>query len=371
MTTRSRLTPRLAVGERRHAPRSRAPSRGPAVSVPPNSAARSRMPISPWPPGLAARRRAVAAVGDRRARAPSGRSRSGDRRGRAAGVLDHVRQRLLHDPERRQVDALGERPRRALDRELDVDARAARARSSSSSSVAEPGLRARARRRRRRAAASACGASPPSSGGRGRRCRRSPRARARRRRWRRAPAPGRRSARRCGRPRRAAPARSAAAPRPAGALAPSERSPLARDAALRRCRARRRSDHAQQREPTIADRELRPPATGRRRRRPRPPRGGDRRLPRALRADRVERDDQRDRERPSTGEHRGRDDGASVTNGQRRTQQRDERERPTSGDVPSPVRRRRRRGRAAPTSTAATSTCGTAAQPRGQDTRGA
>ena len=46
---------------------------------------------------------------------------------RAAGVLDHVGQRLLEDPERRQVDALGERPRVALDGELDAKAGRARA----------------------------------------------------------------------------------------------------------------------------------------------------------------------------------------------------------------------------------------------------
>ena len=52
MTTRSRLMSRRRRGARRCTSKPR-PSRGPAVSVPPNIAARSRMPTSPWPPGLA------------------------------------------------------------------------------------------------------------------------------------------------------------------------------------------------------------------------------------------------------------------------------------------------------------------------------
>ena len=96
------------------------PSRGPAVSVPPNSAARSRMPTRPWPPGLGGGG-ALAGVGDRQLERV-GAVAERDRGVRAAGVLDDVRQRLLHDPVGGQVDALRQRPRLALDGQLDADA---------------------------------------------------------------------------------------------------------------------------------------------------------------------------------------------------------------------------------------------------------
>ena len=76
------------------------------------------------------------------------------RRVRAAGVLDDVGQRLLHDPVGGQVDALRQRPRLALDGQVDADAGGARA-LEQLVELAEPGLRRErgGRRPRRRAAA--------------------------------------------------------------------------------------------------------------------------------------------------------------------------------------------------------------------------
>ena len=85
------------------------------------------MPTRPWPPGVGACAAAPSPrVGDGQLERV-GAVAEQHRGVRAAGVLDDVGQRLLEDPERRQVDALGERARVALDGELDPQAGRARA----------------------------------------------------------------------------------------------------------------------------------------------------------------------------------------------------------------------------------------------------
>ena len=95
----------------------------PVSSVPPYSRTRSRMPVIPWPPFDPFARPStvvehleldvVAAVANRHPRL------------RGPRVLERVRQRLLHDPVGGEVDAGRQRPRLALDRELDGQADAA------------------------------------------------------------------------------------------------------------------------------------------------------------------------------------------------------------------------------------------------------
>ena len=96
------------------------PDAGPASNDPPNIATRSRMPMSPRPApsGSAtplgpvpphiddAHRQRVAVVADV------------DRRARAVRMLQRVRERLLDDPVRRELDTGIEPPRLPLDREL-------------------------------------------------------------------------------------------------------------------------------------------------------------------------------------------------------------------------------------------------------------
>ena len=104
-------------------------SRGRAVSVPPNRAARSRIPITPCPPdgpplssasparapGVGTRVRPLSVI---RSSRPVGAVADGHLGVGAAGVLDHVRQRLLDDPEGRELDSLRQRSRLALDGQL-------------------------------------------------------------------------------------------------------------------------------------------------------------------------------------------------------------------------------------------------------------
>ena len=215
MTTRRRLTTRRRSGSDAGTSKPR-PSRGPAAERRRRAShARSRMPTRPWPPGRACRRDAAAVVGDRELERVRRGSRASTVACAAARVLDDVGERLLHDPVGGQLDARGRaaaaRPRRRARRRR----RPLRARSSSSGSSAEPGLG------RERGRVVLVAAQQPERRGASRSIARRPRSAipsvASRTRswpaWRRAPAPGPRSARRCGRRRRGAPGRSAAAPR--------------------------------------------------------------------------------------------------------------------------------------------------------------
>ena len=88
---------------------SRRSGSGPASSVPPSIVARSRMPAIPRPPPSA-----DGAVPPRPSSRTSSSSTPGAERTvtsarRGAGVAQRVRQRLLHDPVGRQVDARGQR----------------------------------------------------------------------------------------------------------------------------------------------------------------------------------------------------------------------------------------------------------------------
>ena len=88
------------------------PGRGPAVE----RAAEQRDPLAHADQTVAARRRPGRRPARDRRRPPRSRSRrprsARDAGVRAAGVLQHVRQRLLDDAVRRQVDPGGQRPRR-------------------------------------------------------------------------------------------------------------------------------------------------------------------------------------------------------------------------------------------------------------------
>ena len=118
------------------------PGTGPASKRPPNTATRSRIPIRPRPrpPGDADAAVAGAApVGDLDLQR-GGVVADADLRGRAAGVLERVRQGLLDDPVGRQLDARIERARLALDRRARPADPVARTCSSSSPSRSKPGI---------------------------------------------------------------------------------------------------------------------------------------------------------------------------------------------------------------------------------------
>ena len=169
-----------APGRRRARPdRRRAPSSGQ-----PGAHARSRRRRAARP--RARRRRARRARASRRARGRRrGRSpaagavvddldlervgavaQRAPRRARSPGVLERVRERLLHDPVGGQVDARRQRPRLALDAQLDRQPGAAHLREQRVELVERPAAaRARAPRRpsrsrptRRRISTSACAA---------------------------------------------------------------------------------------------------------------------------------------------------------------------------------------------------------------------
>ena len=112
--------PRTAAGPTTRKPPS---GRGPACRSPPNIATRSRMPTRPCRPadGSAIGPPAGALVVDLDGDAVVGVAHD-DRGLRPTGVLEHVRQRLLHDAVGREVDARRHLGRFALDAHVDVDA---------------------------------------------------------------------------------------------------------------------------------------------------------------------------------------------------------------------------------------------------------
>ena len=95
--------------------------RGPALSSPPNRPTRSLIPMSPRPPALviaaAVTGSALSIIDDLELETVGSVSHV-DAGVRGTGVLERVRQRLLDDSVRGEVDACRQRHRRALDRHL-------------------------------------------------------------------------------------------------------------------------------------------------------------------------------------------------------------------------------------------------------------